>query len=192
MYAKVLLKALNKGTDVNMDGSAYEKITLKQHKDEWQIADLKDTLASLAELDGEPTAGGKAWVSYEVAADKASVHFEAGSGSGGGGGSGDVPGSRTLSFSKSQINSAAAVQFSIPEGTPSCTIDVYLDGTQVISYTKGMPGADSYNRRISDMGSGAQALWASASSISVSTTLGPDTYGAIINQIFDSFALPST
>ena len=77
-YAEVMAEAISNGTDVNVDGSEFEKLDLKQKESEWQNKELENNLNRIASIiDGSPQADGKACV--------VTIHYEGGSSSGGSG-----------------------------------------------------------------------------------------------------------
>ena len=86
-YAEVMAEAISNGADVNVDGSAFAKIELKQKKARWQNTVLEKNLNSIAStVDGSPNADGKAWVSFSDGV--VTIHYECG---GGGSGTGHSP-----------------------------------------------------------------------------------------------------
>ena len=83
-YAEVMAEAISNGTDVNVDGSEFEKLYLKQKESEWQNKELENNLNRIASIiDGSPQADGKAWVS--ISDGVVTIHYEGGSSSGGSG-----------------------------------------------------------------------------------------------------------
>lgn len=76
-YAEVTMKAGADGADVNVDGSEFAKIDLKQRESEWQNTELGSNLHGIAfNTVGSPHAGGKAWVSISGGA--VTIHYEGG------------------------------------------------------------------------------------------------------------------
>ena len=81
-YAKVMAEAISTGKDVNIDGTEFTKIDLKQKVERYQNVQLEKNLHSIASIvDGEPAvkkypvSGGKAWVSYSVKDNIVSIHY---------------------------------------------------------------------------------------------------------------------
>ena len=83
-YAEVMTSANETGGDVNTDGNQLGEVPLKQKNNDWQQKDMEGSLAGIATLDGSPTLGGSAWVSYSVT-DGTVIHFSGGSGNSGSG-----------------------------------------------------------------------------------------------------------
>ena len=91
-YAEVMAEAITDGG--NVDGKdMFGAVDLKQKKDQWQSAGLKENLEGVygTNIVGEyPTAGGTAWVEYKN--DQVILHYGDGSGNSG---SGNAGGGRT-------------------------------------------------------------------------------------------------
>lgn len=94
-YAEVMAEAITDGG--NVDGKdMFGAVDLKQKKDQWQSAGLKENLEGVygTNIVGEyPTAGGTAWVEYD--GEKAILHYEGGTGNAGGSTGGSSTGGST-------------------------------------------------------------------------------------------------
>ena len=73
-YAEVMVTAMERGADVNDDGADFGKISLRQKDDGWQSTDMGHSLSGIATVEGGPTEGGSAWVTY-TESNGAVIHF---------------------------------------------------------------------------------------------------------------------
>ena len=125
-YAEVMAEAISNGVDVNVDGSAFAKIDLKQKKAGWQNTVLEKNLNSIAStVDGSPNADGKAWVSFSGGV--VTIHYEGG---GGGSGTGYSP------MVSSALNATSQILLSRLEDTLNDIIANYST-LDISSVTKG-------------------------------------------------------
>ncbi len=78
-YAEVIAEAILTGEDVNINGERIGKIVLKQKQDDWNTSTIKESIDSIANVEGNPNmpqAGGSAWVEYKDG--KVTIHYSLG------------------------------------------------------------------------------------------------------------------
>lgn len=82
-YAEVMARANATGGNVNVDGSEFGKVQLRQRNEYWQNNGMENSLESLGAFDGYPAPGGVAWVSYSAeGTSNVVIHFSGGAGGG--------------------------------------------------------------------------------------------------------------
>ena len=130
-YAELMVGAITNGSDVNVDGSEYSKIALKQKESGWQNPDLEKSLSGIvATTEGSPSAGGQAWVS--ISAGAVTLHYESGA-SGSGTGHSPMVSSALLA---TKDDPASQILLSRLDDTLNDIVSVYSD-SDIRSITKG-------------------------------------------------------
>ncbi len=143
LYDEVVAEAIYSGkdvTDTEYDDGKLTKVSLRQKTDGWQSASIPDSLGEIGVLDGTPTAGGSAWVTFSYSANIATIHFRGGSGgdSGSGSGSGSVPALPvTADMSWEKFQRGAVIQ----DETGTCVIMTMIWDSW-LAYSGGMKVAD--------------------------------------------------
>ena len=59
-----MAEAITTGNDVNVDGTDFPKVQLKQQQANWQSETFSQSLGGIGTISGTPSVGGTAWVSY--------------------------------------------------------------------------------------------------------------------------------
>ena len=131
LYGEVMAEAIVSGkdvTDTEYDDGMFTKVSLKQKKDDWQNSSFPGSLGEIAVIDGTPTVGGSAWVTYSYSTDNATIHFDGGSGgnSGSNSGSESVPVLHgTANISRDKFQRGAVIQ----DETGTCVIMSGMEAT---------------------------------------------------------------
>ena len=131
LYDEVVAEAICFGkdvTDTEYDDGKLTKVSLRQNKDDWQSCSLPDSLGNLGVIDGTPTAGGSAWVTFSYSTNSATIHFS-------GGGSGSIPVLHATANISERFERGAVIQ----DETGTCVIlqamwetrKAYFSGTKV-------------------------------------------------------------
>ena len=144
-YGQVMAEAILTGkdvTDTEYDNGRFTKVSLRQKRDGWQNATLSDSLGGIAVIDGTPTAGGSAWVTFSYSTNNATIHFSEGSG-----GSNSTPGLHgTANLTRERYQRGAVIQ----DDTGTCVIMSGLEltwnaysGGATVAEIAAMDGTDA-------------------------------------------------
>ena len=156
LYDEVVAEAIffsKDVTDTAYDDGKLTKVSLKQKTDVWQSNSVPDNLGKLGVLDGTPTAGGSAWVTFSYSTDNATIHF--GGGSGSGSGSGSIPALHATAITvRAEFKRGALIQ----DETGACVIlqgmedtwNAYSGGTKVAALA-ALYGTDAVLVDVSDI-----------------------------------------
>ena len=156
LYGQIMAEVIYTGkdvTDTEYDNVRYTKISLRQKKDGWQNSSLPDSLGELGVIDGTPTAGGSAWVTFSYSTNNATIHF--GGGSGSGSGSGSIPALHATAITvRAEFKRGALIQ----DETGACVIlqgmeqtwNAYSGGTKVAELA-ALYGTDAVLVDVSDI-----------------------------------------